>query len=642
MTKRMLINAIDPEECRVVLADDDRLIELEVERADSSQLRGNIYKAAITRIEPSLQAAFLDIGSNRNGFLQINDIHPSYFRSSATDTAPPQRHRPAIQEVLSAGQNLVVQVVKDEREAKGATLTTNLSLPGRYLVLMVGNQRGGVSRKIADEGERRKLRQAVDKLIIPAGMGVIVRTAGINRNIVELQRDLDGLLELWYDIVERSFSEEIPRALYKESDLALRTLRDYFSEDIDEVLIDDKETYERACQFMTTMMPGFASRVIFYQEMRPLFSKFLLDKQVDATSHPEVTLRSGGSLVINVTEAVVTIDVNSGRSTGQSDVEETAYATNIEAAQEIARQLRLRDLGGLIVVDFIDMYDKRHRQQVERAFRDSIRTDKAKIELGRISKFGLLELSRQRLRASLVSQNHVACPHCHGRGRVKSAESAALEALRKIQSVAFAGGVQRVRVRMAPGAALFLLNNKRHALSRLEDETKITVLVYADGRMKPDEYELELDHENREGSIISEDSRSPAPRPSSGDRDSSRRSSGSGQGAGQGGGRFNNRDRNYNDRGRDRRRKDGRGRNRDRDRGGRNNNNNSSSNRERYGQSGSNSGQGWRRDSGDRPSSNTSRDSGPSPANSEVIREPVEAEPFEPVLLDKPIETSQE
>jgi ribonuclease E len=491
MTKRMFINAIHSEECRIAVAEDDKLIELEVERADSVQLRGNIYKATITRIEPSLQAAFLDIGAQRNGFLQINDIHPAYFKNWSRNS------RPAIQDVLSAGQSLAVQVVKDEREAKGATLTTNLSLPGRFLVLMIGNQRGGVSRKIADEIERRKLRQSVDNLKIPAGMGVIVRTAGISRNTSELQRDLDGLLELWYDILEKSQSNKTPVTLYKESDLALRTIRDYLSPEIDEVLIDDKDTYERSVQFVETMMPTIRDRIKFFDNHHPLFSYYHLDKQVETTTKHEVTLPSGGSIIISVTEAIVAIDVNSGRATSQADVEETAFATNLEAAKTIAIQLRLRDLGGLIVVDFIDMYDRRHKQGVEKAFRDALRSDRAKVEIGRISKFGLLELSRQRLRSSLVSQSHITCPSCSGRGRVKTADSAALEALRKIQSTAFSGGVETVRIRMAPAAALFLLNNKRHALTDLEDETKVKILVYADGRMKPEEYQLELDTGSR-------------------------------------------------------------------------------------------------------------------------------------------------
>lgn len=508
MARRMLINAIHPEECRVAICEDDHLLELEIERADQAQLKGNIYKASITRIEPSLQAGFLDIGSQRNGFLQINDINPAYF----LDWPPQDGHdygRPSIQDVLHSSQELVVQVVKDERDLKGATLTTNLSIPGRYLVLMIGSQRGGVSRKIVDESQRFKLKQAVQKLEIPPGMGVIVRTAGINRSSVELQRDLDSLLDTWYEILKQCQEPGTPKLLYKESDLAIRTIRDYLTSEIDEILIDERVAFERAHQFVEKIMPSFAEHVIFYENPRPLFSNFHLDSQVDAINQPEVTLHSGGSIVINMTEAIVAVDVNSGRSTGQADVEETAFNTNKEAAETIARQLRLRDLGGLVVIDFIDMLDKRHKQIVERVLKDATRTDKAKVEIGRISKFGLLEMSRQRLKTSLVSQSHSACPHCLGRGRVKTPESAALEALRKIESAVFAGGLTEVRVRMAPAAALFLLNEKRHTLTAIETAVGVAIKVYADGRMRPEEYELSLETGRREAPIVVSESGSP-------------------------------------------------------------------------------------------------------------------------------------
>jgi ribonuclease E len=493
----MLINALHPEETRVAVLEDDRLLELEVERPESAQQKGNIYKAAITRVEPSLQAAFLDIGSNRNGFLQIHDINHTYFQNYYPNGN--SRGRPAIQDVLRAGQDLVVQVVKDERDAKGATLTTNLSIPGRFLVLMIGSQRGGVSRKISDEGQRYKLKQAISKLRIPCGMGVIVRTAGINKSSQELQRDLDGLLEIWYEVIEKAAEPGSPKVLYKESDLAVRTIRDYLTNDIDEILIDHEPTFERTTQFIKTVMPAFISRVQLYTSPKPLFSQYHVENQVEATNYPEITLPSGGSVVINVTEAVVTIDVNSGRSTGNADVEETAFRTNIEAAREVIKQLRLRDLGGLIVIDFIDMLDKRHKQSVEKALKDSSREDKAKIEIGRISKFGLLEMSRQRLKSSLVSQSHMICPHCSGRGRVRTPESAALEVLRKIQTAVTAGGVNRVKVRMSPGAALLLLNSKRQYLSQLEQQTGTTIIVFADGRLRPDEAELEIETGRAEG-----------------------------------------------------------------------------------------------------------------------------------------------
>ena len=493
MTRRMLINAIDPEECRIAIAEEDQLLELEAERTDVEQLKGNVYKARITRIEPSLQAAFLDIGANRNGFLQINDIHSSYFKDWPPEDPQLAKRRPRIQDVLEADQELVVQVVKDEREAKGATLTTNLTIPGRYLVLMVGSQRGGVSRKISDEKQRQKLRQAIRSLRIPPGMGIIVRTAGFNKGSLELQQDLNNLLKMWENIVKTSFEPEAPIVLYKESDLVVRTVRDYLTSDIEEIHVDDKKAFERVEDFVSRTMTKTSTKVVYYDEGWPLFSKFHLDAQVEAINQQEVTLPSGGSIVINPTEAIVAVDVNSGRSTGQADVEETAFATNKEAAVEIAKQLRLRDLGGLVVVDFIDMNDRRHKQVVEKTLKEAVRHDKAKVEMGRISKFGLLEMSRQRLKTSLVSQSNVGCSHCGGSGRVKTPEAAALEALRKIRSTAFSGGVRRVRIHMSPSGALFLLNNKRQALSSLERETEVEVVVYADGRIRPGEYKLELD-----------------------------------------------------------------------------------------------------------------------------------------------------
>lgn len=501
MARKLLINAKDPEDCRVAIISGDRLVELDVERADQTQLKGNIYKAPISRIEPSLQAAFLDIGSERNGFLQINDLHSGYFQNWPPENFEGRLPRPAIQDVLDPHVPLIVQVVKDERDAKGATLTTNLSIPGRYLVLMVGNQRGGVSRKINDAAQRKRLRQAVHSLRVPPGMGVIVRTAGISRSTQELQKDLDNLLETWTNIVVKSLSPEPKAILYKESDLATRAIRDYLTSDIEEILIDDRTTYERAEAFVSRVMPTFLSRVKFYQDTQPLFSKFLLDSQIETISQPEVVLLSGGSIVINVTEAVVAVDVNSGRSTSQSDVEETAFATNKEAAEEIARQLRLRDLGGLVVIDFIDMADRRHKQIVEKTMKDAVRTDKAKVETGRISKFGLMEMSRQRLKSSLTSQSQTVCPHCSGRGRIKTPEVTALEALRKIQSSVYSGGISGIRARLAPNAALYLLNNKRAVLCDIEKECHVEILVYADGRIKADQYELEL-IANRKDAIL--------------------------------------------------------------------------------------------------------------------------------------------
>ncbi len=492
MSKKMLINALYPEECRVAVIENGQLLELEVEKHDQQQLKGNIYRAPISRIEQSLQAAFLDIGSNRNGFLQVNDINPACFYEAPKNNNR-GRNRVSVKDALRNGQDLVVQVVKDERAAKGATLTTNLSMPGRYLVLMIGNQRGGVSRKIQDSGQRRKLKASLDNLKLPAGMGVIVRTAGINKSVPELQKDLDGLLETWYEILNKSLTPgPSPAILYKESTIAIRTIRDYLTPDIAEILIDDKKTYDEVKAFIDRTISNFETKLTFYDKPTPLFSFFHLDEQVDATNHSEVTLSSGGSIVINSTEAVVAIDVNSGRATTQANVENTAFETNKEAAIEVARQLRLRDLGGLVVIDFIDMADKRHKAIVEKTLKDSVRFDKAKVEIGRISKFGLLEMSRQRLKTSLVSHSHETCSQCQGRGKVRSPESVSLEALRKIQSAMYAGGVSEVRLHISPVAGLMLLNSKRRELTSFELETDALVRVYPDGRLRPEEYHIEI------------------------------------------------------------------------------------------------------------------------------------------------------
>jgi len=494
MARKMVINAVHREESRVAIIENNRLVELEVERADQVQLKGNIYKAAISRVEPSLQAAFLDIGSSRNGFLQINDIHSAYFQDWPPEGGASRPGRPSIQQVLRQGQELVVQVVKDERDAKGATLTTNLSIPGRYLVLMVGNQRGGVSRKINDDNQRRKLKQSIQQLRVPPGMGVIVRTAGINRSYQELQSDLDGLMTFWRQLVSETIKPGAPRLLYQESDLIIRSIRDYLRSDFDEVVVDDPQLFARTESLLEKTAPSMKSKLKLYDRQEPIFSHYGLDVQIDAIHHADVTLPSGGSIVISPTEAVVSIDVNSGRSTSQSDVEETAFNTNKEAAIAVAEQLRLRDLGGLVVIDFIDMMDRRHKQVVERTLREAVRNDRAKVEVGRISKFGLLEMSRQRLKWSLTAQSHIKCPHCKGRGLVKLPDAAALEALRKVESAVFVGKVKSVKVHMAPSAALFLLNEKRQNLTRLETEGGATVRVYADSRLIAEDYKLVLDH----------------------------------------------------------------------------------------------------------------------------------------------------
>lgn len=490
MDKFMLINALHSEECRIAIIEDKSLVELEVESTSSQNLRGNIYKAQISRIEPSLQAAFLDLGTKRNGFLQINDIHPAYFKNFD----PTKNSRKVdIQDVLEAGQELIVQVVKEERDIKGATLTTHLSLPGRYLVVMPGSEKGGVSRKIVNEQQRTRLKKLSQELEIPDGIGIIVRTAGLDRSQSELSRDLSIQLKLWEEIMLKSQTAGTPDLLYKENDLATRVMRDYFSPDIREVRIDDPETYELVRDFVSRVMPRYRSRIKLYTEEQPIFSAYNMEKQVEETMQPEVKLQSGGALVIESVEALVAIDVNSGKATKGGSIEETAFQTNLEAAREVARQLRLRDLGGLIVVDFIDMNDKRHRAAVEREMAEAIANDKARIEISRLSKFGLMEMSRQRLRASIETQSQLNCPTCKGQGQVKSPSLVALEVLRKVQAAVIVGGVSIVKARLHSSPAFYLLNNKRTELSKLEEKYDVRIYILADSRLRPDEFQFEME-----------------------------------------------------------------------------------------------------------------------------------------------------
>ncbi|MCB0319029.1 MAG: Rne/Rng family ribonuclease, partial [Bdellovibrionales bacterium] len=487
-----LINAIHPEECRIAITQGKELLELEIESTIGKKLKGNIYKAKISRIEPSLQAAFMDIGTKRNGFLQINDIHPSYFKRKGKRNQRNERIR--IQDVLSPGQELIVQVVKEERELKGATLTTYLSLPGRYLVVMPGSDRGGISRRIVDSEQRSRLKRLSNELEVPSGIGMIVRTAGLDRSLSELSRDFSLQVKLWERILKESQTAESPSLLYADSDLATRVIRDYFTPEIREILIDDKATYDRVKEFVGQVMPRYRSRVKSYSKAEPIFSSNHIDEQVANTLKPEVKLRSGGEIVIDSLEALVAIDVNSGKATAGGNIEETAYRTNLEAAEEIARQLRLRDLGGLVVIDFIDMLDRRHRSEVEKRMKQAVEIDKARVEVGRLSKFGLLEMSRQRLRASLSSQSHLKCPQCLGSGKVKNHELVALEALRKIQAAVIVGSVEVVKTRLAPSPALFLLNSKKAELARLESEYSCQILILADSRLRPDEYEFQMEN----------------------------------------------------------------------------------------------------------------------------------------------------
>ncbi len=488
MDQKMIINAVHEEECRIAIVEGSSLAELEIESNVGKKAKGNVYRGRISRIEPSLQAAFVDIGTQRNGFLQINDVHPSCFKGNT-----PRSGRVRIQDVLEPGQELVVQVVKEERDMKGATLTTYLSLPGRYLVIMPGSDRGGISRKISDGDQRIRLRRLSRELEVPAGIGMIIRTAGLDRSQSELSRDLSLQLKLWESILVANQTASAPCLLYKDNDLATRVIRDYFTPDVREIIIDDVETFTTVKEFVGQVMPRYRSRVRLYEEKQPIFTSFGIDQQVNDTLAREVKLRSGGSIVIEQLEALVAIDVNSGKATDTQNIEETAYKTNLEAAEEVARQLRLRDLGGLIVIDFIDMVDKRHRAAVERRLQDAVAVDKARIELGRLSKFGLLEMSRQRLRASLTSHSHIRCEHCSGTGDIKNPELVALEALRKIQAAVVVGHVAKVRARLPSVPAFFLLNNKRGFIAKLEADFGVQILILPDGRLKPDQYEFEME-----------------------------------------------------------------------------------------------------------------------------------------------------
>jgi ribonuclease E len=465
MIKKMLINAQDPEESRMAIVEDGVLAELIVETSLPVPARGNIYKAKIVNIEPSLQAVFVDYGESRHGFLPFSEIHPNYYASSQKKEG---EFRPRIQEAIRRNQEVLVQMERGEMGTKGASMTTYISLPGRYLVLMPGSDGGGISRKIEGEKERRKIKEIVHDLEVPPGMGLIVRTAGLDRAKTDLSKDLHYLLRLWDTIQAKSEKASAPALIYEERGLVIRSIRDYFTSDIEEVLIDSKEVFNQAKEFFRSIMPRYQNKLKLYGEKRPLFSKYELEKQLETIFERRVPLKSGGSVVIDPTEALVSVDVNSGRATQGRGMEETALRTNLEAAEEIARQLRLRDLGGLVVIDFIDMYERKHNQEVERCLRNALKRDKARVEVSRISRFGLLELSRQRIRSALSEKALVPCGNCEGTGLVKSTESAALTVLRQVRAGLARGGCTRVRVELPDEVATYLLNQKREELFRLE------------------------------------------------------------------------------------------------------------------------------------------------------------------------------
>ena len=470
--KRMLFNATQAEELRVAIVDGQKLIDLDIESASKEQRKGNIYKGIITRIEPGLEAAFIDYGNDRHGFLPFKEVARSCYSNSATDDG-----RVRIQDALREGQEIIVQVEKDERGNKGAALTTYISLAGRYLVLMPNNPRGGgVSRRIEGE-DRNELRDVMNQLALPGGMSIIARTAGIGRGVEELQWDLNYLLQLWTAIDTAANSLKGAFLIYQESSLVIRAIRDYFQPDIGEILIDTEEIFEQAQQFMSHVMPGNVSKVKLYHDDVPLFSRFQIEHQIETAFAREVNLPSGGAIVIDHTEALVSVDVNSARSTRGADIEQTAFNTNLEAAEEVARQLRLRDLGGLIVIDFIDMENQRNQREVENLLRDALHHDRARVQFGKISKFGLMELSRQRLQPSLGESSHQPCPRCSGTGFIRGIESTALHILRIIQEQSMKEHTGAIHVQIPVDVATFLLNEKRTDIVAIESRLKVSVVL---------------------------------------------------------------------------------------------------------------------------------------------------------------------
>jgi ribonuclease E len=537
MKKEMLINVSQPEECRVAIVEDGLLEELYIERASQDNYVGNIYKGRVVNLEPSIQAAFVDFGVGRNGFLHISDVEPQYFRLGGYDPETPgpnggrshhddldleedeedaersrprsrrpgqrpgsrPRFKPPIQEIFRRGDEVLVQVIKEGIGTKGPTLSTYISIPGRYLVLMPALGRVGVSRKIEDDEERRKLRDILLELNPPKGLGFIVRTAGQGRNRKELSRDLAYLLRLWKVIVRRIRRNSAPVDIYEESDMIIRTIRDIVTTDVDAIHIDQVQAFERARDFLQLVMPRHVHRLHLYEGREPLFHKYKLESEIGRIYKRQVPLKDGGSIVIDQTEALVAIDVNSGNFRIDDTAEEAAYQLNLVAAREIARQLRLRDLGGVIVNDFIDMRREKHRRNVERALRDALKRDRARTKVLRTSPFGLIEMTRQRVRPSLKLNVYMNCPCCEGRGVVKKPESMAIEVVRMLMLASHQPGVARVTVRVNVEVASYLNNKKRKEITQLEEETKITVQVLGSEALYPEHLELDCrDADGRE------------------------------------------------------------------------------------------------------------------------------------------------
>ena len=515
MKKEMLINVLQPEESRIAIVEDGVLEELYVERSSQENYVGNIYKGRIVNIEPSIQAAFVDFGVGRNGFLHVSDVEYQYYKHLVKD--PPDdssdddddengngrgrrprrrfnersvRNKPPIQEIFKRGSEVLVQVIKEGLGTKGPTLSTYISIPGRYLVLMPGLQRVGVSRKITDDNSRRKLRARMQELDPPQGLGFIIRTAGLDRTKQDLRRDLNYLLRLWRTIVRRIKSHPAPVDIYEESDMIIRTIRDIYTKEIDGVWIDEPQAFERAREFMKIVMPGQVDRIHLYEGKDPLFFKYDIEEAITQVQRRHVPLRGGGSIVIDQTEALVAIDVNSGNFRADDDAEKTAFQVNMNAAEEISRQIRLRDLGGVVVCDFIDMREIRHRRKVEEALGNAVKRDRARTKILQISPFGLIEMTRQRIRPSLRRSVYEDCPGCRGTGHVKTPESMAIEVVRILMTAANRDDVKSVRVEVHEKVSAYLNNRKRKEIAEIEESCSVSIVVDARGNVTPEHLEL--------------------------------------------------------------------------------------------------------------------------------------------------------
>lgn len=480
MSTKILINAVDAGECRIATVVDNRLEDFIIETTTREITQGNIYKARVNHVEPSLQAVFVDYGAERNGFLQFQEIHTDYFQECPSG-------KNDLKALIKKGQELIVQVVKDPVMAKGAMLSTYISLPGRCMVLLPGSTNRGISRKIEDEEERKRLKGILETMKIPAGFGVIIRTAGQTCTKTLLTKDLRELLRIWQDIQEKAMTQATPSLLYREQSLAIRVIRDSLSSEVSEVLVDNEEAFQEIKKFVDLVVPKQSKTVKHYKGEKPIFTKHQLEEQIGTIFEPRVPLKSGGSIVIDPTEALVAIDVNSGKATQKGSIEETAFQTNLEAAVEVARQLRIRDLGGLFVIDFIDMREAKHRAAVEKTLKDELKKDKARSKVGKISQFGLLEMNRQRLRPSISFGSFIPCPHCAGRGLTFSTESLALAFLRQLRLEALKPESSVMRATLPTEVAFHVLNTKRAEVLEIEQRHGIHILVEPNGTMIPGE-----------------------------------------------------------------------------------------------------------------------------------------------------------